>query len=385
MKRIYLDNAATSFPKPPSVSRAVTTAIEKLGGNPGRSSHALAREVADAVFDTREAIANLFGGKAERVVFTASATQALNIAIHGLIPKNSHILISNIEHNAVLRPVAALSEQGTTYSIYQSFGRTQQDIAPILASLEKALRPNTRAIIACHRSNVLPIELPLEAIGAFAKEHRLHFIVDASQSAGSCEINMEKACISALCAPFHKGLFGIRGGGFVLFGNGLPSQAIAPLITGGSGSDSQSITMPNELPERLEAGTLPVEAILSLRAGIAYINEIGLHTIRQKEESLAAYMRSRMLSLPSLQLYMANRQGGSVVLFNLRDRMPSEVAAELDRHGIALREGLHCAPFAHRLSGTLSRGALRASVGYFNTKDEIDHLIDSLKQIRQKQ
>jgi len=377
MKYVYLDNAATSFPKPPSVIRAVTHAMETLGGNPGRSSHALARAVSDAVFDTREAVADLFGGDAERVVFTLSATQALNIAIKGLIPKNSHVLISDIEHNAVLRPIAALKENGTGYSIYQSTSRS----TPILASLKQNLRPNTSAIVACHRSNILPIELPLEAIGNFAKAHGLHFIVDASQSAGVCEIDMEKAGISALCAPFHKGLFGIRGGGFVLFGKSVEASSIPPLVTGGSGSDSQSLLMPNELPDRLEAGTLPVEAILSLKAGIDFIREVGIKNIRQKEETLTAYMRKRMLSLPSLRLYMANSPGGSTALFNLGGYSPSEVAQTLDEQGIALREGLHCAPLAHRLSGTLSRGALRASVGYFNTRDDIDYLIDTLKRI----
>ena len=373
MKRVYLDNAATSFPKPPSVIRAVTHAMETLGGNPGRSSHALARAVSDAVFDTREAVADFFGGDAERVVFTLSATQALNIAIKGLIPQNSHVLISDIEHNAVLRPIAAHA----SYSIYQSTSRS----TPLLTSLKQNLRPNTSAIIACHRSNILPIELPLEAIGAFAKAHRLHFIVDASQSAGVCEIDLEKAGISALCAPFHKGLFGIRGGGFVLFGKSVEASSIPPLVTGGSGSDSQSLFMPNELPDRLEAGTLPVEAILSLKAGIDFIRDVGIKNIRQKEETLTAYMRNRMLSLPSLRLYMANRQGGSTALFNLGGYSPSEVATILDQNGIALREGLHCAPLAHRLSGTLSRGALRASVGYFNTRDDIDYLIDTLKRI----
>ena len=210
MEQVYLDNAATSFPKPPQVVSTVTKAIETLGGNPGRSSHSLARQVADAVFDTREALASFFGGKAERVVFTSSATQALNTAIHGIVPKNSHVLISDIEHNAVLRPIAAHAR----YSIYQSALSCEE----LLASLKKNLQADTAAIIACHRSNILPIELSLETIGAFAKAHRLPLIVDASQSAGVCEIDIEKIGISALCAPFHKSLFGIRGGGFVLFG-----------------------------------------------------------------------------------------------------------------------------------------------------------------------
>ena len=377
MNLVYLDNAATSYPKPPSVLKAVTDAIESFGGNPGRSSHSLARKTADAVFDTREAVASLFGGQSERVVFTASATQALNIAIRGLVPKNSHVLISNIEHNAVLRPVAT----HTTYSIYPSY----TDPGQILSSLERNLRPDTSAVIACHRSNILPIELPLDIIGSFTKKHHLHFIVDASQSAGVCEINVEKSGISALCAPFHKGLFGIRGGGFVLFNQALKTESIQPFVLGGSGSDSQSLTMPTDLPERLEAGTLPVEAILSLKAGINFVNEVGISQIRTKEEALAAYLRERMLSLPFLRLYTANRQSGSVVLFNLRNRSPAEIASKLDENGIALREGLHCAPLAHRLCGTEKSGALRASVGYFNTKDDIDYFIDTLKTIHRCQ
>lgn len=373
MKQIYLDNAATSFPKPPSVIRAVTDAMQTLGGNPGRSSHTLARNAADAVFETREAVATMFKGCAERVVFTASATQAINTAIHALVPKNSHVLISDIEHNAVLRPIAAHAR----YSTYPSTLSREA----LLGFLKQNLQADTAAIIACHRSNILPIELPLDTIGQFAAAHRLHFIVDASQSAGVCEIDMEKCGISALCAPFHKGLFGIRGGGFVLFGKDIREERLAPLVSGGSGSDSQSLSMPNELPERLEAGTLPVEAILSLKAGIDFINEVGIETIRKKEETLTAYMRSRMLSLPFLRLYMPKSQGGSTALFNLQGCSPSKVAKVLDEHGIAIREGLHCAPLAHKLSGTLSRGALRASVGYFNTKGDIDYLIDSLKQI----
>ena len=376
MKQVYLDNAATSFPKPACVVDAVTSAVKTLGGNPGRSSHSLARKTADAVFDTREAVADFFGGKSERVVFTLSATQALNMAIHALVPKNSHVLISDIEHNAVLRPIASHA----SYSTYPV--RSSHDA--LLTALKQNLKPNTTAIIACHRSNILPIELPLDVIGQFAQAHKLHFIVDASQSAGVCEINMEKLGISALCAPFHKSLFGIRGGGLLLFGNDVAQDSLAPLILGGSGNDSQSLLMPNELPERMEAGTPPVEAILSLQAGIAYINKIGMQNIRQKEETLTTYCKQRMLSLPFVRVYMANQNVGSVILFNLQGHSPTVVAKELDDNNIALREGLHCAPLAHRLSGTQKSGALRASIGYFNTKDDIDYLIDTLKQIQRK-
>ncbi len=381
MKTIYLDNAATSFPKPPQVIEAVADAMRERGGNPGRSSHALAAAAADAVFEGREAVASLFGGRAENVVFTMNATYALNLAIKGLVPDHSHVLLSDMEHNSVRRPVAALAARGVTYDHYRSLGRSEKDVESVLYSLREKLRPETSAIIACHRSNVLPIELPLKAMGEFAAEKGLLFIVDASQSAGSCEIDLEDCRISALCAPGHKGLFGPQGSGFVLFGEGVKERLPAPLLEGGSGSDSISISMPDLLPERLEAGTLPVETIAGLAAGISFIQKEGLGKIAEREGTLAGLLKKRLSAIPGVHLYLPERQVGSIVLFNLNGHSSAEVAAALDAEGICIRAGLHCSPLAHRLAGTLSGGALRASVGYFNTEEDVIALSLAVKRL----
>ncbi len=381
MSFVYLDNAATSYPKPDGVAEAVLSATKEAGGNPGRSSHTLARRAADLVYDCREALAAHFGGKAERVVFTENATYALNLAITGLLPKGAHVLLSNIEHNATLRPVASLAREGVSYDFFSAEGHFEGDTESVLASLKSKLRHNTAAIIACHRSNILPIELPLEPIADFAGRHGLYLIVDASQSAGSTRIDVDKLGISALAAPAHKGLFGIRGCGFVLFGKHIEPSRLTPLIAGGSGSDSESLAMPNILPERLEAGTLPVEAIAALKAGVDFVERVGIDTVRQKEEYLAAYLRERLLGIRGIRLYYPRRTAGSTLLFNLADKSPSSVAAFLNGRGIALREGLHCAPLAHRLSGTLITGALRASFGYFNTREDADALVAALRDI----
>lgn len=378
---IYFDNAATSWPKPPRVKEAMIRALEEQGGNPGRASHKLAAAAADAVFAGREAAASLFGGRAENLVFTQNATHALNFAIKGLVPAGSHVLISEIEHNAVRRPVAALADRGVTYDCFRALGRGGRDVDSILFSLRQKIKPNTSAIVVCHRSNVLPIELPLREIGAFAAERGLLFIVDASQSAGSCEIDLAGCHIAALCAPGHKGLLGPRGCGFVLFGEEGVRVPPRPLIEGGSGGDSASIEMPEFLPERLEAGTLPVEAIAGLCAGIEFIKHEGIEQIARREAALTAYLKRRLSSIPGLRIYMPERQVGSIVLFNLVGRSSSEVASQLDAEGICLRAGLHCSPLAHRLAGTLAGGALRASVGYFNTEEDVNALYLALKRI----
>lgn len=381
MSLVYLDNAATSYPKPPEVRLAILDAMLEKGGNPGRSSHKMARAAADAVFDGRETIASFFGGQAENLVFTQNATHALNFAIKGLIPPNAHVLLSDIEHNAVLRPIVSLGERGVTYDFYRSLGRHERDSDSVLSSIKQKLTPHTAAVIACHRSNVLPIELPLEAIGDFCEKHKLLFLVDASQSAGSTPIDIEACRISALCAPGHKGLLGPRGSGFVLFGKSLGETLPRPLIEGGSGSDSTSLFMPDLLPERLEAGTLPVEAIAGLAAGVKYIRRYGIDTIAYRERTLTTLLKRHLASVPGVRLYLPERQIGSTVLFNLNGRSPWEVASFLDQQDICLRAGLHCAPLAHRLSGTTASGALRASVGCFTTEDDIRALVLAIKKM----
>lgn len=384
MSTTYLDNAATTYPKPPSVVKALEDAAKTAFGNAGRASHTPARLAAELAFDCRCKIAEAFGGECERVVFCLNATHALNLAIKALTPDNTHLLLSDIEHNATLRPVHALKEKGVSYSLFRSFAENGRDTAAVLASLEKELRPNTVGVIAAHRSNCLPIELPLRPIGDFCHKHGLFFIVDAAQSAGSAEIDLESLHISALCAPSHKGLYGIRGAGFVLFGKNVDENTLHPLIEGGSGSDSQKREMPDTLPERLEAGTQPIEIIAALSAGLDFVNQITPKTIAEKEAYLARYLADRLAALSNLRVYFKSRAPTGTVLFNLAGQNASEVAKALDDYGIALRDGLHCAPLAHHHTHTEEIGALRASFGYFNTEKDADTLVYALKDLRRK-
>lgn len=384
MTTVYLDNAATTYPKPQAVLDALRRATEAAYGNAGRGAHFAARNAAELLFDVRYAVAEAYGGEVERVVFTQNATHALNLAIKALTPDGSHLLLSDIEHNAVLRPVAALAKRGVSYSLYQSFAENGRDCEATLASLEKNLRPNTVGVIACHRSNCLPIETPLKAIGDFCRKHRLFFIVDASQSAGSAEIDLESASITALCAPSHKGLYGLRGAGFALFSKSVADDTLATLTEGGSGSDSLNSEMPTLLPERLEAGTLPVEIIATLGAGLDFVKKTTPDEIARREAYLARYLKSRLLALPELRVYFPRREPLGTVLFNLNGRDAASVAAALSERGVALRDGLHCAPLAHRHTRTEKRGALRASFGYFNNERDADALVYALKDIRSK-
>ena len=382
MKEVYLDNAATTYPKPEGVLKAFCESARTAYGNAGRASHKGAKAASELAFSCRSAIADAFGGECERVVFTQNATHALNLAIKALTPDHSHLLLSDIEHNAVLRPVHALKSRGVSHSFYKSYAENGLDIEATLYSLEKGLEKNTVGVIACHRSNCLPIELPLRAIGDFCKRHGLFFIVDASQSAGAAEIDCEEMGITALCAPSHKGLYGMRGTGFVLFGKNVKDETLVPLLEGGSGGDSRALTMPDTLPERLEAGTLPIEVIASLSAGLNFVKGVTPTEIAKKEAYLSAYLKDRLLQLSHLRVYFPRRAPLGTVLFNVAKKPASTVAELLDQRGIALRDGLHCAPLAHRHTKTDTVGALRASFGYFNKEADADALIYALKDIR---
>ncbi len=384
MTAVYLDNAATTYPKPPAVLAAFTEAAKTAYGNAGRGAHFAARNAADVLFDTRLAIAEHFGGEAERVVFTPNATYALNLTVKALTPDHSHLLLSDVEHNATLRPVASLAAKDVSYSLYRSFAENGGDTEAVLASLEKGLRPNTVGVIACHRSNCLPVELPLKAIGDFCKKRKLFFIVDASQSAGSADIDLNAMSITALCAPSHKGLYGLRGAGFALFSKSVPDDSLQTIIEGGSGSDSRSEKMPPLLPERLEAGTLPIECIAAFKAGLDFVNKTSCEEIGKKEAYLAHYLKDRLLTLPDLRVYYPRRTSFGTVLFNHARKDAATVAKLLDERGIALRDGLHCAPLAHRHTKTEAIGALRASFGYFNTEKDADALIYALKDLSVK-
>ncbi len=367
---IYLDNAATTYPKPREVVREMQKAITVYGGNPGRSGHTLAVKAAETVFETREALSDLFGLNApEQVIFTLNATHALNMAISGLSRFGDHILISDIEHNAVWRPVHNL--KGCSYSIYSV---SHADPHATLRSIETLIRPETKILIANHRSNICGITAPINALGHFCRHRGLIFIVDASQSAGIEEIDMERDCIDILCAPGHKGLYGPQGCGVMLVGRHL-SRQISPAVYGGNGVDSLLPTMPETLPEGLEAGTVPTPAIAGLLRGVQFVKKMTPRRIRDHEAALCCRAAAGLRALPNIRLYGDAPGEGAVLLFNAAGRSATQLAEMYSDAGICVRAGLHCCPLAHGKLATGPEGAVRISFSYFNTPAECDRFL----------
>ncbi len=365
---IYLDNAATTFPKPSEVISEVTSTLRSGCGNPGRSSHRLSLAAANTVYKCRSRIVSLFGGKEDNVVFTVNATGALNLAIKTTLRKGDHVLISDIEHNSVLRPVHSLKEKGLiSYDIYTAFEDPDRQIS----ELKKKIKPNTAMICACHHSNICNLTLPIKEIGAFCRKSGIIFLVDASQSAGILPINTENFYIDLLCAPGHKGLYGPPGAGFVIFGERFDEQLTDTFCEGGNGVRSLSPLMPDFLPDRLEAGTLPLIPISGLSKGIDFINKFSPGTIFEKEKRLCTLMRDRLAGSNKIRFY--DQKAGSILLFSVSGLVSEKVAAYLDEQGICVRAGFHCSPLAHRKLGTPENdGAVRVSFGAFNTERDVN-------------
>ncbi len=372
---IYFDNAATTFPKPPSTLKEVAACISTWCGNPGRGAHFLSRRAAEKIYTCREQVGELFGLHApERVIFLQNTTMALNVALKGLLRQGDHVLCSELEHNAVLRPLFALqAERGVSFDTFPVIGRTNEEI---LREIAIRIKKSTVAVVCLHASNICSIALPLANIGAFCRKRGLYFIVDAAQSAGHLPIDMEKMKIDALAAPAHKGLLGIPGCGILAVGERVQ---LAPFIEGGSGVDSLSRTMPSTFPERLEAGTLPVCAIAGLLGGISHVRSIGISEIETHVKSLFFAARERLEALGGYEIYQKDTPG-AVLLFNKIGVASTATARILDQNGICARAGLHCAPLAHKALGTPEGGAVRLGFGAFNTKDETDTLWQVLRQ-----
>ena len=291
---IYFDNAATGFPKPPQVISEVRRCISEYCGNPGRSSHRLSAAASRAIYEARTSTAELFGcGRPENVVFTLNATYALNIAIRAFVRRGDRVLISNIEHNSVIRPLHAI---GARVVIFDSFAPENE----ILADVERSLKNGVSAVVCNHASNVCPAVNPVEKIGALCRRYGAKYIVDASQSAGHYDIDTGRLCADAVCAPFHKGLCGIQGGGFIIFGEGVDPAAIPAFAAGGNGMRTFDPDMPDILPERLEAGTLPTPAAVSLTYGIRFIRSAGTEEIRRREKAVSNRIRDMLSSMKKI-------------------------------------------------------------------------------------
>ncbi len=378
MDRIYLDNAATTFPKPNEVYEEAVRCMKEYCGNPGRSGHYYSREASEAVYTCREELSSFFElDKPENVIFTLNTTYALNLAINALITPNCHVIISDIEHNSVIRPVKAKGVEYDTFNAYRSE-------TGVLSQIRSLIRPNTRMIICTHQSNICPLRTPISAIGKLCRERGIYFIVDAAQSAGTLPVSMKRSNIDALCVPGHKGLYGIQGCGALLLSQRAASQKnklLAPLITGGNGVNSLEGQMPEFLPERFEAGTLATPSIAALLAGIRSVKKTGIARIREHEYSLYRRAREALLEMKNVRLYCPEFASSQILLFNIRNMPASAVANALDAQGICVRSGFHCAPTAHKYLATGPDGAVRASFGAFNTMKETDIFTDTLYRI----
>lgn len=368
---IYLDNAATSYPKPPSVIAAHASALGRYGGNPGRGAHSLSLAAADMVYDCRTAVAEFFGyPHPEHVVFTGGATTALNLAIGAYVKDGDHILISDREHNAVARPVFALArERGVEYDIYS----TEGDIAKNIVAL---IRPNTRLLVACHASNVTGRLLPIERIALLCHERGIFLVIDAAQSAGHRKIDLSAFPFGAFCAPAHKGLLGAAGVGIAIFSG----EGGRPLIHGGSGWDSHNREMPDTLPERFEAGTLPTPAIAALQAGICFLNKHGIDAVEETEKKVKKILLEGLSEIPEVRVYEPWCEGG-LLAFTHQKLPPEVIAAVLDSNGICVRAGYHCAPLAHKAINTPNGGCVRISAGYASTVREAEKTLDILARL----
>lgn len=374
---IYLDNAATTRPKPPGVAEAVTAAMMSWG-NCGRGAHEEALASARAVFSVREKVAKLLGCKrADHVAFTPNSTQALNIAISGLLGPEDHIISTDLEHNSVLRPLYRLRQQGAEVDFVHADpnGRLDYD------AFEKLLRPNTKAVVCTHASNLTGDMIDIGWVGEFCHQHGLLFILDASQTAGVFPIDMEQQHIDVVCFTGHKSLLGPQGTGGLCVREGLD---IRPFAVGGTGVQSYLETQPTEYPTRLEAGTLNSHGLAGLNASLEFLMETGIDTIRAHEMALARRFYEAVREVPGVRVYgdFHKPERAPVVALNIGDYESGEVADELaERFGIATRPGAHCAPRMHRALGTTEQGAVRFSWSYFNTKEETDAAAEAVRTL----
>lgn len=380
MDYIYLDNASTSFPKAPTVATAMSDYITNRGININRGSYALAYDVEDTIYTTRQRLNTLFNGHdPSHVVFTQNVTMSLNMVIKGLLKAGDHVLVSSMEHNAVMRPLTQLLDKGITFDIIpcDKTGSIQ------LESMDSLIRPNTVAMIINHASNVCGTIQPLESIGPICKAHNLQFIVDAAQTAGVIPIDVKACHIDALCFTGHKGLLGPQGIGGIILTKEM-AQTLTPLIAGGTGSFSHLETMPTHMPDAFEAGTLNLPGIIGLNEGLAYIESQGMENIHNHELALTQSCLEGLQSIDGINIVgKQNIQDRTAVVSITIDGMdPASIAYELEsNYHIMTRVGLHCAPRAHQTLETYPEGTVRFSFGYANTHKDVETALSALHRI----
>lgn len=374
---IYLDNAATTLRKPPCVINAVHNALVNYSANPGRSGHKLSISAAEAVFNTRSKVAAFFGAQMEEnVVFTINCTYALNCVIKGTLKDGDHVVVGDLEHNAVMRPLSKVCEEK---NIEFSIAKVEENDDQTLENFRNAIKDNTKLIICTHASNVLGCVLPISDIGNLAKSKGILFCVDAAQSAGVIPIDMQKMNIDFLCIAAHKGLMAPMGTGILIAEKPLYNT----IVEGGTGTHSMSLIQPEEMPERLESGTINLPGILGISAGIDFINSIGIKNIYSHEFYLIEELYSLIVPNYKIVIYTKKpkiNKSVAVLSFNIKGEDSYNVAEYLNKKGVAVRAGFHCAPGVHKKCETVDTGMVRISLGYHNTQKEIYYLVNMLKK-----
>ena len=378
---IYFDNAATTLRKPPCVAQAVAEAIGSLG-NPGRGVHEGALSASRVIYDARAALAELFGAESpQRIAFTANSTEALNMAIKGILSPGDHVITTALEHNSVLRPLFEMEDRGIELTVLPAdpMGNIRFE------DLERAIQSHTKAIVTTHGSNLTGNLLDIGRIGSLARERGLIYIVDASQTAGVFDIDVGKLRIDILCFTGHKGLLGPQGTGGLYVREGV---AVRPLLSGGSGVQTYLRSHPSQMPTALEAGTLNSHGIAGLGAAVRYILETGPGVIREKEQALMRSFYRQVRQIPGITVYgdFSSFDRCPIVSLNVRDYDSGEVSDALFRdYGIATRPGAHCAPLMHQALGTVEQGAVRFSFSHYDTEEEIDIAVSALRELAQEE
>ncbi len=378
---IYLDNAATTWPKPSCVAQAMSRFLSEVGANPGRAGHRLANESARIVYDTREVLARLFHvADPLRIVFGPNATHALNLALRGILRSGDHVITSCVEHNSTMRPLRALEKQGVALTVVAC--SPQGFLHP--DDVARAVRENTRMIALNHASNVLGSILPIAEVGAFARGREILFLVDAAQSAGACEIDIDACRIDLLAFTGHKSLYGPMGTGGLVIGERVDMAHFEPLVRGGTGSRSEHEHQPDFLPDALESGTPNVVGLAGLFAGAQWVIEKGVENIRRHEIALTCRAIDGLRGIGGVTVHGgldAARQTATVS-FTMAALSPSEAALRLDeQYGVLCRAGLHCSPSTHKTIGTFPQGTIRFSMGALTTEEHLDAALEAVARL----
>jgi len=381
MKKIYADNASTSFPKAPGVSNAIKNYLDTGAYNVNRGGYTGSYNIAMEILETRQLLADMFNSASpQEVVFTPSVTYSLNMLLQGLLKRGDHVITTSMEHNAVMRPLYALAKMGVTYSVIPCDKEGQLKAGDIIPLIKK----ETKALIMLHASNVCGTVMPVEAVAEICRKHNIRLIVDAAQTAGAMDMNA--SYIDALAFAGHKGLLGPQGvGGFIIKKDF--AEEILPIIVGGTGSFSHEYEQPSSLPDKFESGTMNIPGILGLKKSIEYINSVGTKAIYEKEMALTSAFISKVVNIDGIKIIgkKSTIDRVAVVSLDFNNYDNAFIAATLDEdYGIMTRCGLHCAPNAHKTLKSYPHGTVRFSFGYFNTMDEIDYIAQSLQEIVQK-